>query len=180
MNTLSFIPLDRSHLETIRNWRNSEAVSKYMYTSEHISSDQQEKWFERISQDPTQKYWVVYKNDDALGLVSLYSMKPQFKTCYWAYYIGNTEKSGAGIGAKIEFKLLNIVFDELAYNKLLCEVFTFNETVIKLHEKFGFRREGYFRQHILKDNIFHDVVSLALLKSEWQCMKEHYTKLLSR
>lgn len=180
MNTLSFIPLEKEHIEIVRNWRNSEAVSKYMYTSEIITEEQQLKWFERISQDLSQKYWVIYKNDTPIGLISLYSIKSEFKTCYWAYYIGNTEKSGAGIGAKIEYKFLNIVFEEMNFNKLICEVFTFNETVIKLHEKFGFRREGYFRQHIFKDNQFYDVISMALFKSEWACIKDFYTKLLIR
>ena len=37
-----------------------------------------------------------------------------------------------------------------------------------MHEKFGFRREAFYRQHVLKDNKFLDVVGLALLKQEWK------------
>lgn len=180
MDTLSFVPLEQKHLEMVRTWRNSDAVSKFMYTNQFISPEQQEQWYKKLIEDNSQKYWVINKNNDAIGVVALYSIKPQFKSCYWGYFIGNQEKSGAGIGAKIEYKFINYVFDEMGFNKLLCEVLTFNETVIKLHEKFGFRREAYFRQHILKDNIYHDVVSLALLKSEWQMIKDYYKKLLIR
>lgn len=180
MKTISFVPLQENHLETVRNWRNSEAVSKYMYTSDTISEEQQKQWFAKISKDETQKYWVVYKNDSPLGLVSLYNIKPNFKTAYWAYYIGDIDRAGAGIGAKIEFKLITLVFEELQLNKLLCEVFTFNETVIKLHEKFGFEREGLFKQHIIKDNQYYDVVSLALFASKWDTLKDYYAKLLIR
>ena len=42
-----------------------------------------------------------------------------------------------------------------------------------LHEKFGFRRESYFRQHVHKNGSFHNVVGLALLRREWQLMREH-------
>ena len=74
--------------------------------------------------------------------------------------------------------MLKYVFEELKFNKLVCEVFTSNHNVIKMHEKFGFRREGYFRNHILKNEIYHDVVTLALLQSEWQTIKDfHYKRI---
>jgi UDP-4-amino-4,6-dideoxy-N-acetyl-beta-L-altrosamine N-acetyltransferase len=177
---IEFIPLAKDHIEIIREWRNSESISKFMYTDDVISSEQQIKWFEKISNDSSQKYWIVYNNSEPVGQVSLYLIKPRFKTCYWAYYIGNENAAGTGIGAKIEFKLLNYVFDEMKFNKLCCEVFVFNESVIRLHEKFGFRREGYFRQHIFKNNQYLDVVSMALLKSEWDIIKIHYSKILNR
>ena len=64
------------------------------------------------------------------------------------------------------------MFDELKLNKLKCEVFVFNEQVIKMHEKFGFRREAYFREHCLKNGTYIDVVGLAMLRSEWEVVKE--------
>ena len=63
--------------------------------------------------------------------------------------------------------VLDYVFDTLKLNKLLCEVFVDNDKVITLHEKFGFRRESYFREHIRKNGIYKDVIGLALLKREW-------------
>ena len=43
--------------------------------------------------------------------------------------------------------------------------------VIRMHEKFGFRREGYFRSHVKKDGQHLDVVALGLLRSEWKLLK---------
>ena len=40
-----------------------------------------------------------------------------------------------------------------------------------MHEKFGFRREAYYREHCSKNGKFEDVVGLALLKSEWIQLK---------
>jgi UDP-4-amino-4,6-dideoxy-N-acetyl-beta-L-altrosamine N-acetyltransferase len=168
---IQLIELTEDKLDIVRNWRNSKDVAQYMYTEDYISEEQQLNWFKRIVNDPSQKYWIINYNGKDLGLASLYSLKPQFKTCYWAFYLGDTSVRGAGIGAKVEYSVLQYVFETLRLNKLLCEVFVTNDAVIKMHEKFGFRREGYFRQHIYKNNEFLDVVSLAMLKAEWDVVK---------
>lgn len=181
MTDITLIPLNETHLEKVRLWRNSEDVSKYMYTSEEISAEQQQNWYNKIKHDSTQKYWVINYEGKDLGLASIYSIKPSFKSCYWAFYLGDSSVRGAGIGAKVEYNILKTVFEEMQFNKLLCEVFVFNESVIKMHEKFGFRRESYFREHILKNDTFHDVVGLALLKKEWEILKPiHYKNIYER
>ena len=50
-------------------------------------------------------------------------------------------------------------------------MFVTNDKVVKMHEKFGFRREAYYREHCLKNNTKIDVVGLAILKSEWSIVK---------
>lgn len=162
----------KADIELIRCWRNSEEVSKYMYTNSYISEEQQAEWYSRIQADPTQKAWLITHENKKLGLASIYNIKSDLKTCYWAFYLGDTTIRGAGIGSKVEYNVLKYVFENMKFNKLLCEVFTFNEAVIKMHEKFGFRREGYFREHIFKNEKYYDVISLAMLKSEWDQIKE--------
>lgn len=176
MSDIILKDLIKDDLEYLRVWRNSEDVSKYMYTDDNISSEQQIKWFERVAKDQTQKYWIIEYENKKIGLASLYAIRPNFKSCCWAFYLGDASIRGAGIGAKIEYNVLKFVFDEMKFNKLLCEVFVFNKSVIKMHEKFGFRRESYFREHIFKNNEFLDVIGLAMLKREWDSSKEQHRK----
>jgi UDP-4-amino-4,6-dideoxy-N-acetyl-beta-L-altrosamine N-acetyltransferase len=97
----------------------------------------------------------------------LYTINFTFRTCYWAFYLADQNTRGSGLGAKVELAVLDYVFDDLKLNKLLCEVFVDNEKVVAMHEKFGFRRESYFREHVFKDGSYKDVVGLALLRREW-------------
>lgn len=176
MSDIILVELTKADLELVRAWRNTDEVSKYMYTDDKISSEQQLKWFEKITKDLTQKYWIIEYEGKKIGLGSLYSIKENFKSCYWAFYLGDTSVRGAGIGSKVEYNVISHVFDKMNFNKLLCEVFVFNDPVIKMHEKFGFRRESYLREHINKNNTFLDVVGLAMLKREWDSVKEHHRK----
>lgn len=173
--------LKSDDIEMVREWRNSPEVSKYMYTDGLISVEDQKRWFDKISIDKTSKYFIIEYDDCKIGLASIYNIDEKFQSCSWAFYIGNSEIRGAGIGSKVEYNILQFVFDELKLNKLCCEVFSFNEAVIKMHEKLGFRREGYYREHILKNEKYYDIVALAILKKEWDIVKPYlYNSIYNR
>jgi UDP-4-amino-4,6-dideoxy-N-acetyl-beta-L-altrosamine N-acetyltransferase len=165
-------PLRYEDIEMVRNWRNSESVAKYMYNSAPITPEQQEAWFRSISADPSKQYWIITAQGKDVGVANLYAINPTFRSCYWAFYIADQTLRGSGIGGKVEFSVLDYVFSELKLNKLICEVFVDNDKVISMHEKFGFRRESYFRDHIYKDGAYKDVVGLALLQREWAQLRE--------
>ena len=172
MTTDLLRPLTADDLELVRAWRNSEAVAQYMYTDAPVSAEQQRAWFARISADETKKYWLILHQERPVGVANLYAINPDARSCYWAFYLGEENLRGSGLGAKVELAVLAYVFDERKLNKLLCEVFVSNDKVIAMHEKFGFRRESYFRQHVHKGGTFRDVVGLALLQREWQQLRE--------
>jgi len=169
---VKLIPFQEADIELVRQWRNLPEVSKYMYTDDQITAEEQKNWFERIKNDASQKYWIIEYDNMKLGLVSIYNIKLDFKHCSWAFYLGNTEVRGAGIGSKVEYTILNYVFETMQFNRLMCEVFSFNEKVIQMHKKFGFKEEGYYKEHILKGGKYYDVVALAILKSEWYISKD--------
>lgn len=173
MKDIELITIKEQDIELVRNWRNSKEVAKYMYTSDFISEDQQKKWFEKIKNDPTCRYWIILYEGKKLGLASITRIDNLSNSCYWAFYLGDNSNRGAGIGSKVEMNIIKYVFDELKLNKLCCEVFEFNESVIRMHEKFGFRREAFYRQHIYKNESYHNVVGLALLSDEWKIIKPY-------
>lgn len=180
-NDIKLRPITNEDLEMVRNWRNSPEVSQYMYTEKHISAEEQIAWFNRISNDPDCKYWIIEYEGKSLGLVSITEISKIFDSCFWAFYLGDSSVRGAGIGAKVEYNVLTYVFDTLHLNKIRCEVLTSNEKVIQMHEKFGFRREAYYREHVKKKDDYYDVVGLAMLKRDWNALKDyHYNRIYNR
>lgn len=172
--------IKQEDIELIRSWRNSPEVAKYMYTDDEITAEQQQNWFNKIQHTNTSRYWLVEYNDQKIGLASITNISEMFSSCQWAFYIGNDQVRGSGVGFKIEYNIIEYVFNELKLNKLNCEVFSFNDGVIRMHEMFGFRREAYYRQHIKKNGKFEDVVGLGLLKSEWVNVKEKIRQKIYR
>lgn len=167
MNNVELVKLEVSQLEMVRNWRNFPHVSSNMYTDDVITEAQQLIWFDSIKNNKSCEYWVVHYKGEPVGVSYLTDINHSFKSCYMGFYLKNSSVRGSSIAAKLEYTLLEYVFDILKFNKLMCEVFDFNQPVISMHEKFGFRREAYYRNHCMKQGKYQNVVGLAILKHEW-------------
>lgn len=148
-------------------WRNDPAVAQYLYTDRLIGPDEHARWFERALSSETSRYWIIVLDDEDVGLVSLNDIDRENSRCYWAFYLASPSTRGRGVGSWVEYTILNHVFDTLALNKLCCEVLAFNEAVVAMHQRFGFRQEGLFREHRWKQGKAQDVVCLAMLNREW-------------
>lgn len=162
-------------LEMIMNWRMKPEVTKYMYTDPVLTLEKQKKWFEKIQRSQEDLYWIIEIDEGPVGLISLNNIDYQNYQCSWAYYIGEDKARGKGLGTILECNIYNYVFDHLKLNKLWCEVFTFNEKVIAIHQKFGSEIEGEFKDHIFKNGVFYNVVRMAITKTKWDRIKSQYT-----
>jgi UDP-4-amino-4,6-dideoxy-N-acetyl-beta-L-altrosamine N-acetyltransferase len=157
--------------ELIHSWRNSPNVAKYMYTDHRISEGEHERWFDAAIKDSSRKYWIIVYDNEAIGLANLYDMDSVNKRCFWAFYIASRKVRGKGVGSLVEYHILSYVFEDLGFNKLCCEVLSFNQSVIEMHKSFGFQQEGLYRQHRVKNGNYIDVVALAMLRREWDAHK---------
>lgn len=157
--------------DKIREWRNLPHISTYMYTDHYITSEEHDKWFNKVANDKTYKYWIIICDNKEVGIVNLYDIDNRNSRAYWAFYIASLDLRGRGVGSFVEYNILCYVFDELGLNKLCCEVLSTNSPVIRMHKKFGFKEEGVFREHIFKGDAPKDIVCLAMLRSEWQVVK---------
>lgn len=160
-------PLTPEDSPTLLGWRNSAEVARWMYTDRRISEDEHARWFASAKTDPARVYRVIEADTYPVGVVNLYDVDHRHSRCSWAYYLGEGWVRGLGIGAFVEYITIEHVFFTMHLHKLWCEVLTDNEAVWKLHESFGFRRESLFREHVLKGDVWTDVIGLGLLRDDW-------------
>lgn len=172
-------PLEESDLEKVLAWRNSERIRTNMYTDHIISIQEHKAWFEVAQLDKNSRYMIFELQGRPIGFVSFTNVDQKNNKCYWAFYIGE-EDIPPGTGAFMEFFAIEYAFEVLKIRKLCCEVFVFNSSVIKLHNKFGFTEEGRFVKHILKNNTYEDVISLALFNNAWGNISNRLQKVLFR
>jgi len=151
----------------IRQWRNLPEVARYMYTNQLIEEEEHARWFASAMQDPSQRFWIIVCDGEDVGLVSISNIDTANSRCYWAFYIVGDVR-GKGVGSFVEYNVLRYVFEDLGLNKLCAEVLSFNEAVVAMHKKFGFQEEGVLREHIIKGGQRYDVVTIGLLRSEWE------------
>ncbi|HEX4184095.1 MAG TPA: UDP-4-amino-4,6-dideoxy-N-acetyl-beta-L-altrosamine N-acetyltransferase [Caulobacteraceae bacterium] len=156
-----------SDSDRLLDWRNRPEVAAYMYTDHHISQEEHARWFAGALAAADRRYWIIGLDGEPVGLANLAGIDATRRRCEWAYYLAEPSVRGRGVGAAVEFIVIDHVFGALGLHKLWCEVLVENEAVWKLHESFGFRREALYRDHVWKAGRFQDVVGLGLLAEDW-------------
>ena len=169
---VSLRPLEPRDRERLLAWRNSPDIAAWMYSDHRISPEEHERWFAAALADPRRRYWIIEAAGRPAGLANLYDMAPEHGRASWAYYIADPDLRGQGVGAFVEYWVIEQVFGTLGFNKLWCEVLIGNAPVWKLHEGFGFCREAHLRQHVRKNGQPTDVLGLGLLASDWADRRE--------
>jgi UDP-4-amino-4,6-dideoxy-N-acetyl-beta-L-altrosamine N-acetyltransferase len=150
----------------VLEWRNEPRVRANMYTHHVIGDEEHRQWFAAAIQDQSRRLLMCVDDQEVpVGVVTFSEINPVQKTATWAFYSGANARRG--VGSEMEVLALDFAFGELGLEKLNCEVLSFNMSVVDFHRKHGFRVEGVFRAHYLRDGERYDVYRLAHFRKAW-------------
>lgn len=170
--------IKESELEMMLSWRNDPGIRNNMYNKHVISLEEHMEWWKRNKLKNDNKYFMYEDQGKPLGIVAITDISQSDKNASWAFY--SSPESKKGTGSKMEFLALDFVFNELGLHKLWCEVLEFNQSVISMHKKFGFKPEGIFRGHHYTNSEYIDVHRLGILKVEWLEVRDSMKNKLLR
>lgn len=160
--------------DNIYFWRRSEHVTKFMYTDLDEDKEKHQKWFNTKLNSINNQYFIIYHNEEKIGLISLNNIDFVNNRASSGFYIGDFKF--APLAGRIFPYFLNYVFYEMNLNKLVIEVMSNNIGMKKIDMYYGFRVVGVLKEHIFKNGVYHDVDILELTKAEWN-MKRKFHKL---
>lgn len=162
--------IEDGELELMLSWRNHPNVRMNMYTTHEIALDDHLQWWKNVQVNPRQQYFMYASAARPLGVVGFTDINTQSSNASWAFYAA--PDAPRGTGSRMELLALDHAFEQLKLHKLHCEVLAFNVPVLKLHQKFGFRVEGIFREQHKTATGFVDIHRLGLLAHEWAERRE--------
>lgn len=161
-------PVEESDSERLFTWRNLPEVRQFMFNDGEIQRDGHCRWLMKILVDPTRRDWIIEHDELPVGLISLTDIDDANRRCSWGFYVASATLRGQGVGSAAWYQVLQVAFEDLNLEKVCSEVLSTNQSVVALHEKFGFRREAYLRSQVQRPGGRVDVVGLAMLRREWQ------------
>ena len=72
--------LTEEKIELLRRWRNDPKIQQYMGYREHITSEMQKAWFERINNDNNYYFIIEYEGKE-IGCINIKDIDYVKKTC---------------------------------------------------------------------------------------------------
>lgn len=160
-------------------WRREREVDRWMSDGAPETLDHHQRWFWEFLDNADRKGWIIVRNGVPAGFLSLSGLNGRHRRAEWGWYIGDPDARGRGVGRAAQALGLDRAFDELGLEKIWAQVLADNDTALKAQAAAGFRREGYMRHHVLKDDQWRDVVLLAILAEEWRARRKTVLKGLA-
>lgn len=158
--------------KNIVKWRNSINVARHCIDKTIISEESNKKFFEDMVLTGKCKQFIVEKIDEEYGGVFSY----QIGTIYFKDIDKENRKVELGmfpsdeeewnsIGQELAIKqMTSIAFDELGMHKIYSYVLADCPEEVELFKKCGFLEEGVFRDEIIENDNFRDIVKFSFIQ----------------
>jgi UDP-4-amino-4,6-dideoxy-N-acetyl-beta-L-altrosamine N-acetyltransferase len=159
---INFLHLDVEQKEIVRNWRNHDKIRKWMYTDHIISKQEHNTFFESLKSNNQSFFWFIKLWDMYIGVIYFPYTDFRNKNTYFGIY-ANPDCKVPGIGIKLDTLAIKLAFGHAGFHSLHLEVIEDNHSVIDLHERMGFVKEGKLRGFVQKDGIWKDVVVMGMI-----------------
>ena len=178
---VTLMPLSKDMLEQVRTWRNDPEISKHMLSQDYISEEMQVQWFDRIQQQDSVIYWVVWFKREPIGVASLSAIDLKAGTAEPGMYIYPQQYRNNIVPFCVAFALNDFAFDELGLTCLIGKIFEDNSASLRFHEKTGYREvppESLGRTSAVEGHEEKDLHWFTLVSSDYERAKAPISRFI--
>jgi len=158
----NFINASIKEKEMVKECRNNESIRKWMYSDEIISQEEHFNFIENLQKDNNDFYWIVYKDEEFIGVISLNNINIKNKNAYLGTY-SNPFCKIKNKGSLLINCLKKVAFDIAGLHSLKLEVIENNKKAIEFYKKNGFEEEGRLREFVIKDGKWLGVIIMGII-----------------
>jgi len=177
-------PLEKSYLPKLKKWRNLQI--QVIRQFKPLTDYDQEKWFEKLSEDESQiLFGIIILDEESeeevlIGYCGITNIDLKNRRGEISFLVSpdraNDEKLYKEDFLSTLYMLCRYGFEELNLNKLFTETFSFRKKHLDTLEQFGFNRDGILRNHHFTCGQYYDSIIHSLLASEWKKTKNEMEK----
>lgn len=159
----SFRPLTEADLALVWQWRNQASIRANMHQDTPIPWQQHQAWFAQRDAS-TSPFFVFYQDGRPIG--ALY-FKPHPPTgLEWGCYLGETDV-WPGSGLLLEIAALDYAAAQSDCNTLHAEVLSFNHSVLKLHQLFGYQETAITAAASTRNGVHYQIHHFCYSTADW-------------
>lgn len=164
--------LELNDYTELYKWRNNFNVTDLLGGNRFfVSSFREKKWVEdAIINDKTNLHLAICLKEanQIIGLVNLTNIDFRNRKAEFSIMIGDSKQHNKGYGSFAINLMLSHGFEELNLNRIYLTVLSINNKAKEMYENLGFKEEGVLREDIFKNNTYHDLYLMSILKNEYK------------
>ena len=128
----------KDKIELIRNWRNDPKISKFMEFQDHITSEMQELWFERINNDNNYFFLIEFEGQE-IGMINIKDIDTLQKEGEGGIFIYNEDYLNSDISFRSSLCIMDFIFESLKLKTVLAHIKKDNKRAITYNKLLGFK-----------------------------------------
>lgn len=136
-------PLTHDAIETVRMWRNSDAIKRYALNQEYITQQQQEKWFADL-EAKEDEYFLIHAKNKPVGLIWYNKQNELYES---GFYLYETDIHNSLTPYKIVTLFHRYLFETKGFKKIQCKILHDNQRAIRFNLSLGFKKEMEFEHY---------------------------------
>ncbi len=152
--------------QMLLDWRTSPAVTEQMFTDVPYDLKRQRAWLQASAARDDFQHFIIERSGEDIGYLSFPDIDWKNRHCSCGSYLGSAEL-GRKYGGLMHTYFMDYIFHVLHMNKLINYFLASNRKIIRIQEHLRLRKVGTLTQHVLKNEIYHDVEVFELLKADW-------------
>jgi len=133
-----------------------------------MTLEEEYKWYENLSSSKDTYNFAIERIEDGqyIGGCGINEVNWKNSYAYVGIFLGKPYWS-KGYGTEAMKLLLRFIFEEMNLNKVLLNVYSFNERALRSYEKCGFVVEGRLREQIFRKGKYYDEIIMGILRREF-------------
>ena len=162
-------------VERAYTWINDREVTRHLVARYPLSHADEERWLQAI---PTNSFSdgvglaIETKDGVHIGNIDLRSVRPEDRKAELGIMIGEKEYWSNGYGTDAIITLLRFAFSEMNLHRVWLTANEDNERAVACYRKCGFQEEARLRRHVFKRGQYRDVLTMGILRNEFEAMHE--------
>ena len=164
--------IERDDIPRFMRWFNDPEVRRYLSMYRPLSRAEEERWLESLlSRQNDIVLAIEVREGDGwrhIGNIGLHKIDWKNRVATLGIAIGEKGYWNRGYGTEAVRTMLRYAFGELGLHRVELEVYSFNPRAQRCYEKAGFKREGVRREALFRDGRFHDVITMGILRQEFE------------
>lgn len=152
------------------NWMNDPLVYRFLESGGDYTIEKLRDFLVDVDSKQEMLFWAIYlkRGNKHIGNIKIDPVNWRHGLGEYGILMGDRSEWGKGYAKEASHLVLEFCFQQLKLRKITLGVVAANESAVRLYNSLGFELEGTYKKHGLYDNVYHDLLRMAIFNPSFE------------